>query len=121
MRTLAPLALLFVIACTEGRDKDTGDELPDVLGQCDSDQAIAWADVQPIFAAYCTSCHASDLPADERQDAPIGVDYDTAETARLNADLTWQMIRYGMMPLYSEMAPEDAMLVWEWLNCGGPE
>ena len=121
MRTLAPLGLLFVIACTEGGGKDTGDELPDVLGQCDSDQGITWADVQPIFQANCTECHSSELSVADRQDAPVGVDYDTAETARLNGDLTWQMIRYGMMPLYGDIPSEDAMLIWEWLNCGGPE
>ena len=120
MKTLRPLGLLLFIACNDG-GTDSAIALPDVLGQCDAELAIAWSDVQPIFADNCTGCHASERLADDRQDAPIGVDYDTAETARLNAELTWQMIRYGQMPLTGEVDPEDALLIWEWLNCGGPE
>lgn len=112
-------SLLFAAACTDGGE--VPDELPGALGDCDESADIGWADVEPVFAAHCTSCHASTLASEERQDAPVGVNFDSPETARLNADMTWMMVRSEQMPRDGVVPFEEAMLLWEWLSCGGPE
>ena len=96
-------------------------EFEHLTGECDADSMVVWSEVEPIFQSHCTACHASELEASDRQGAPVGIDYDQAEHARLNSELTWQLIRTGQMPLQGTVPFEDAMMVWEWLSCGGPE
>ena len=100
---------------------DSADTLPESLGRCNPDNSTNWSDVEPLFAMHCIDCHSSALDASMRQGAPIGVDYDTAETARLNSDMTWQMIATERMPLQDSVPHEEALLIWDWLSCGGPE
>jgi uncharacterized membrane protein len=115
------MGLIFLSACDGDKSGDTAEILPESLGQCDADSMVVWSEVEPIFQSHCTACHASELEASDRQGAPVGIDYDQAEHARLNSELTWQLIRTGQMPLQGTVPFEDAMMVWEWLSCGGPE
>ena len=115
------VGLHCLIGCNGGEPSDTAMALPDVLGQCESTGMVLWSDVAPVFDTHCTSCHASTLEEDERQGAPVSIDYDQPDTARLNSELTWQLVRSGQMPIQGMVPFEDAMVIWEWLNCGGPE
>ena len=113
-------ALLF-FGCVKDAPIDSADSLPESLGRCDPESPPTWADVEPLFADHCTECHSTTNESSSRQGAPIGIDYDSAESSRLNSDLTWQMIVTERMPLKAPMPHEEALLVWDWLSCGGPE
>ena len=113
------LGVVSVWAC-DGGTGDTAVELPDSLGQCEPSEMVGWSEVEPLFALHCTSCHSSELEGAERQGASTGIDYDSLDTARLNGELTWQLVRSGQMPLQGTVPFDDAMIIWEWLSCGGP-
>lgn len=94
---------------------------PAELGTCSDGSDLVWADVSPIFAAHCTHCHHADLATGERQGAPVGLDYDTADTARRNGFVTWSAVYSTAMPPEPPAVSEpEAWLLWEWLSCGGP-
>lgn len=95
--------------------------LPDGLGDCPDDSSVVWASVEPILTVDCAGCHASTREtAEERQDAPEGVDFDTADAAAAPGWLAWSQIQRGLMPKEGELPREDALLLWEWWSCGGP-
>ena len=76
----------------------------------------------PFMLTYCTGCHHSRLPADQRQGAPIEVNFDDLEAIRARADRIW--IRAAddndsMPPIGAADADERARL-GEWLACGAP-
>lgn len=96
-------------------------ELPDSLGDCADGTELAWSDVEPVFTAECTTCHASDLGVGDRSGAPVGSDFDTPEAAISGSFLTWAQIQGGRMPPGGTLEYADGLLVWEWLSCGGPE
>ena len=107
-------ALLFLAACPSA-------ELPSDLGECPDGSSVSWEQVQPVFAENCTRCHSSELVTpQERSDATEGFDFDSAEAARSSAWLVWSQISSGRMPNDAEF-DADALLVWEWLSCDGPE
>ena len=112
-----------MIAATALLSACPGDEgLPTALGDCPDDSVVVWADVEPIFSANCTRCHDSELGPGERNGAPEAVNFDNSSDAALNGFRTWTMIQMGLMPLNAAPLPEeDALLIWEWLSCGGPE
>ena len=101
------VGLHCLIGCNGGEPSDTAMALPDVLGQCESTGMVLWSDVAPVFDTHCTSCHASTLEEDERQGAPVSIDYDQPDTARLNSELTWQLVRSGQMPIQGMVPFEE--------------
>lgn len=108
-------SLLALVACGP-------EPLPDTLGDCPDGNLVSWADVEAIFATNCARCHSSDLTGDDRNDAAEYVDFDSADSARVNDFLTWSMIWSEQMPPdQAGMSEEEAWIVWEWLSCGGPE
>ncbi len=111
----------IAIGCEKDAPIDSGESLPNSLGRCDEEIMPNWADVQDIFEAHCNECHSSDKEESMRKGAPVAINYDSAESARLNSDLTWQMIATDRMPIQETMPFEEAYLVWNWLSCGGPE
>ena len=113
--------VLLSVACVKDSSSDSGEALPDSLGRCAPDNPVVWLDVEPVFSEHCTECHSSELEDALRQGAPVGIDYDTAESSRLNSDRSWQMIVTEQMPLQNPVPTEEALLVWSWLSCGGPE
>ncbi|MEC7240670.1 MAG: hypothetical protein VXW32_05495 [Myxococcota bacterium] len=112
---------LAVLACAKDAPLDSGETPPSSLGRCNPDSMLSWSGVEPLFEEHCTDCHSSDNMGSTRQGAPAGIDYNTAESSRLNSDRTWQMIVTEQMPLQDPVPHEDAWLFWEWLSCGGPE
>ncbi len=97
-------------------------ELPADLGDCPDDSSVTWRDVEPVLADHCTRCHSSELVTpEERQDATEGVDFDTPEAARGQSWLAWSQVTTGRMPKDGGLADEDALILWEWWSCGGPE
>jgi hypothetical protein len=76
----------------------------------------------PFMLSYCTTCHASRLPADMRQGSPIGVDFDDIDDVRTWADRIW--IRAAdqnlSMPPVGPPGDDERRRLGEWLACGAP-
>ena len=117
---LAILGLLVAAACN-------GEGLPNALTDCPSGSEVSWSDVQPIFVSHCTSCHSSENTGPARVGAKELVDYDTADLAYNSAgttpEVSWYEIYANTMPpgQYNVVPDADALLIHEWLSCGGPE
>jgi len=115
---LATLALLISCGGPSG--------LPNALGDCPGDSSVTWSDVEPTFEASCTSCHSVDKSGTERVGAKEAVDYDNADLALNSSGTTpqgtWYQIYARTMPPGSDSVRDpDALLIHEWLSCGGPE
>ncbi|MCX4241218.1 hypothetical protein [Paraliomyxa miuraensis] len=76
----------------------------------------------PFILSYCTTCHASRLPADMRQGSPIEVDFDDIDDIRAFDDRIW--IRAAdqnfTMPPVGPPPEDERALLGEWLACGAP-
>lgn len=69
---------------------------------------------------WCRGCHSSEVPEEGRQDAPVGVDFDTdADLARwserIRARATGEM---PTMPPAGGPSAEERALLTEWIDCG---
>jgi len=75
----------------------------------------------PFLANWCRACHSADLPADMRQNAPAGVDFDSLGDARRWWFEIERTARQGgsMPPAGGPSASERDLLV-EWVTCGAP-
>ena len=77
---------------------------------------------QPFVTTWCTPCHSSTVIGDDRQGAPVGVDFDT-----YNATTTWAgSLRPQVAGDTASMPPaggpsrEDRADFVAWLDCGMP-
>lgn len=76
----------------------------------------------PFMLSYCTTCHATRLPADMRQGSPIDVNFDDVEDVREWADLIWLRAadQNQSMPPVGPPSDEERGRLGEWLACGSP-
>jgi hypothetical protein len=76
----------------------------------------------PFMLTYCTTCHASRLPADMRQGSPIEVNFDDIEDIRERADRIWVRAAddNATMPPVGPPDEEARTRLGEWLACGAP-
>jgi cytochrome c553 len=96
--------------------------VPAELGDCADGPTVTWTEAAPVFAANCTRCHSSTLTsAADRQSAPTGWDYDSADDALRNPSESWRRIYTGNMPTDADMTDADKLVVWEWYSCDGPQ
>lgn len=76
----------------------------------------------PFMLTFCTTCHASRLPADMRQGSPLEVDFDGIDDIRAQADRIW--IRAAdqnlSMPPVGPPSEQERTRLGEWLACGAP-
>ncbi len=117
-----------------------GAELPggggtgtDTTGGSDSDSDSDTMGVDcsnvPSFAdmdwSACTHCHDSALSGDDRQFAPMSVNFDNYADASMQADRAMSRVDAGTMPPANSDGPEltqeaaDAIILWA--SCGTPE
>ncbi len=127
------LAAALLAACGDGGgsgEEPGGDDGPPDIGDTLADRACPEGSFltygnfgAPFFAEYCTGCHSSQIPADMRQDAPPGVDFETLDGVRSHADLIYLLAADGnaMMPPVGGPAEEARVLLGEWLGCGAPQ
>ena len=116
---VALLTLFLLTACGSGG-------LPATLGECADDSTVNWAQVGPIFATNCVACHSIDNTGAERVGAKENVDYDNADVAFNSSGATpqdtWASIYSDeMSPGDAAVSDADALVIHEWLSCGGPE
>jgi len=102
------LALAALAAC--------GD---DVDPSCDS--TVTYQTVgEPYLANWCLGCHSVDVPPGMRQQAPVGMNFDTVDEVRA------QLISLESVTLQQTMPPEggpadaERTLWMQWLSCGAP-
>jgi hypothetical protein len=76
----------------------------------------------PFILDHCKGCHSGALPADMRQDAPPGVDFDSLDDVRHWAPRIWARAadQNATMPPVGAPGPEERALLGEWLACGAP-
>ncbi len=110
-------------ACDSG-DGDSGDsdgsetgELPEV--DCAASNVPAFGELAAISS--CTSCHSSELSGGDRAGAPVGVDYDTYENAKANAEQGAVEVNAGRMPIGSSLGESDKEDFYLWALCGTPQ
>jgi hypothetical protein len=90
---------------------------------CPEDSTLTWESFGgPFVLSYCATCHGSGLPADMRQNAPVGLDFEHVEQVRMHADRIWARAadQNATMPPAGAPAQDDRALLGEWLACGAP-
>ncbi|MDB4976077.1 MAG: uncharacterized protein JWN48_4418 [Myxococcaceae bacterium] len=86
------------------------------------------ADIAPIMAKYCVSCHASTVPGAQRHGAPTDHNFDTelgileeAEHVDSNAGSSGTVTNTEMPPRgYPAPTVEERMKLSQWLACEVP-
>ncbi|MCA9637166.1 MAG: hypothetical protein KC420_14160, partial [Myxococcales bacterium] len=76
----------------------------------------------PFINSYCTGCHHVALAKDDRQMAPLGVDFETLDKIRAQADRIWARSgdQNATMPPAGAPADDERAMLGEWLACGAP-
>ena len=89
---------------------------------CDPDRVSWERTARPVLTTWCTPCHAAAVPAEERQGAPLGLDFDTHAgaaaaaagiAARLDTDAP-------TMPPGGAMPEPDRLALLDWIACDAP-
>jgi hypothetical protein len=77
---------------------------------------------EAFMLAYCTACHSAHLAGSDRNGAPDGQDFDTANAVKVwrAAILADTAGATPKMPPADNVSPADAASLSEWLNCGAP-
>ncbi len=113
------IALLFAAFAVGCGSSDEGEELPEV--DCNTVTVPKFSEVTGLVK--CTICHASTLPAGNRQDAPLGYDYDTYEAASMDpTEAVEEVFKGSMPPADSNITLTDAekQQLYAWGLCGNP-
>ena len=109
-------------APADNTEPDGNSEEPDG-GDCD-DVVWTYSNVgQPFVATWCTSCHHSELPGDQRPAGTEGVnleDYDQVVTFLERIELR-ALSENPSMPPAGGPTEEEIFRVQEWVACGAPE
>lgn len=118
------LALLLA-ACTSAPGTadvaDAGGVLPGP-DPCQSDYLRYENFGAPFLSDWCRGCHSASLTAEQRQHAPLGIDFDSvADVRKRTASILQQATGTGPnMPPAGGPGPEERELLRRWLSCGAP-
>lgn len=80
-------------------------------------------DAEAFFATYCATCHSQSLAGDDRQDAPVSVNFDSySDIVGVGPGYVRAQIE-GPMPPAGDPQPGDGerARIIDWLDCGAPE
>ncbi len=127
---LRRIALVVLIAAPSavlgcGEDGTGGDGgLEPLEGRdCPPDSFLTYENFgEGFMRSWCTGCHSSYLGDGDRQDAPLGTDFDTREGIE-----AWRERIYARagdandtMPPAGGPPADDRILLADWLTCGMP-
>lgn len=77
---------------------------------------------EPFLRSQCLGCHSSDLPEGSRQNAPVGVDFNTYQEVRGWAVRIY--VRAGdtnvTMPPAGGPVAADRVALGDWIACNAP-
>lgn len=107
------LMCVVLVACGAGE----GEETPNV---CVHDPPLTYSNFgQGFMEKNCTGCHHSLLPPDQRNGAPVGIDFDTYTAVLDYADrvAARSLGESPSMPPTGSVPSEDLTLLAEWLSC----
>lgn len=76
----------------------------------------------PLFADFCTRCHASTLSGDDRNGAPIGFDWDVEASIRAELPRIRNAVGvFNFMPLNPPLLScEQRQRLVRWIDAGAP-
>lgn len=120
------MTLLFLLACdTPGTVAGVTAPVtpaagpPDVAAACADLPDVSWdAWGEGFFRTYCTACH-SGANTDQRNGAPVGVDFDTEAAVKARAsDVRRVVLDQGTMPVGGGVFTDDLALLEVFLSCG---
>lgn len=117
-RRLALVLALVAAAC----GSDIAPVEPAPASTCE-DSVLTYQNFgEPFLLDWCRGCHASGLPEDMRQGAPVGVDFDDLDLVRTHAEriLTRTTGAMPTMPPNTGPSSEERALLAEWIACDLP-
>lgn len=114
-----PLALLFstlLLPACEGGDEETG---PNV--DCGAVTPPKFTEVSAF--AKCVTCHSSSVTGAARAGAPPAINYDTYESAKLNAPKGMDEVYEGAMPPAGlpTLTEAEKTQIYNWASCDTPQ
>lgn len=123
-RSAIVLMVALAAGCGSEGSEEGGTALEEIPGRpCPDGSVLTWESFGgPFLSDHCTGCHSSQLPADGRQGAPVGVELDTREGAMAWRDRIYARAadaNAGMPPAGGPGA-EERVLLGDWLTCGMP-
>ncbi|MCA9645576.1 MAG: hypothetical protein H6718_36885 [Polyangiaceae bacterium] len=109
------ICLWLGTACSSGSD-DTASSSAKV---CKSAQDLTYESFAgPFLLNWCTGCHSSNLGEDERQEAPLSVNFDTLEDVRYWSDrIEVRLKDVRDMPPAGGLPEADRQAFLTWLSC----
>ncbi len=118
--------LVLVPSCGEKQDPvgatDAGmDGQADGQNQSDDDAVSYSKQIASLLNTHCVSCHATTNSGAQRNGAPIGVDFDTYDSAKASAQRANTRIQAGTMPPAGPLSDEEKALFQSWLDQGTRE
>lgn len=122
-RAFAALALSLAALAAACADEETpgGEPPPDPKSQRCQESTLTYQNFAAPFAiTWCRGCHGKSQPLDMRQDAPVGVNFDTAEELRAGGErvLLRATGSAPTMPPAGGPSDEERALLAEWISCG---
>jgi uncharacterized membrane protein len=78
---------------------------------------------QSFALKYCTSCHSSELPEDQRTAAPIDINFNTLEGIQIWRGRILKVAGsdgVNTMPPIDNIPTEERKMFADWLKCGAP-
>lgn len=111
------LLSLGLLACADGDEE--GGPTPRGIDCDERSPPLAWENYgQGALDEHCAGCHSSLLRPDQRNNAPVGVDFDTFDGALEWADRALvRTVDEGTMPPGGSLSDADLTLIEEWLVC----
>ena len=87
------------------------------------DAGVQWCDVEPVFQARCTTCHAANPTQEGFIEAPLGMMMETPEQIAAKKDMIYERsVVLKTMPLgnITQITDEERQLIADWYHAGAP-
>lgn len=99
-----------------------GGESEGVAPTVDCSQVTASSYASLTIWPLCTDCHAASKTGKAREDAPVGVNFDSYAAATAQAASAAAQVNAGLMPPRDEVQPsaEQKQALYAWAACGTP-
>ncbi len=115
--------LAFLVACAGEAETGTPRETA-IPTACPPDSPYDWDNLgSPFLTVWCDGCHGSQVPEPLRYGAPLGVDFDTLDGARMWSErIQARAVDAAEMPPGGFGPPEaERAKLGEWIACGMPD
>ncbi|MEO7093480.1 MAG: hypothetical protein ABI175_09530 [Polyangiales bacterium] len=123
-RSLALVCGLVLAACGTDTMSGGGDDGPEPTPDVCETSYLDYGNFGKPFALdWCRGCHSSNVPANMRQKAPVGVDFDTlADVQRWSERIAIRATgAMPTMPPAGGPSEQERALLAEWIGCGATQ